>query len=835
MEGDTITYSYVVSNPGDVELSNVSVSDDKCSPVTPVLTSGPNVGDVDRDNRLDKTETWEFTCTYTVDDDDANSDGDIINTATATGKYEEITVTATDTASVTLLAAPNLSLTKQIATSNTGPWQDSITVLADTDVYYQFTVTNGGNVPLSDVTVEDPDLDVSSCAWVSLARGADPVTCVAGPVKAEAGVHTNTAYATGLQPDGEIPITSNSDTASYTGLVPGIEVVKTASVSEAYPGDTVVYSYTVKNTGEITLTNVTLTDDKLGAITLADTELAPGASTTGSASYTVTADDHPEIVNTATASGTATVGSASKTVTDEDSAIVYVILANTLTIVKDAAGDTTTPFGFVLDTEQLTLAVLPRDGELPLTFNLKGGESQSFDLEPGAYIVTESVMPEGWVLSDIVCEGAEYGIDIESGSVYLYLSEGQNATCTFSNRYPQLSLTKEVGTSASGPWGKEVTVQVGSDIYYRMTVTNSGNAPLSSPVVNDPALAAFECELPDTLEGGQSASCVLGPVEAEAGTHVNTAQATALFQREIMRPVALAIAADGLTIYSDEDSASYTGVVPGLTIIKVATPTSAEPGAKVVYTLEYANTGTMDLTGVTITDTPDWTYVASVAVGEDTYTSGSIVWEIGPLAAAAAGSVSYEATLKDETAFAIGQTAVDNVAVIDSDQTESAEDKATVTVTRLLAPEPALTLTKVGSTTTARIGDVVDYTLTVQNTGNITLTNVIVVDAKLGIEETIDELAPGASAQVTGSYTVTEADLDGIVNTATADSDQTDTVADTWTVEVISGPALSIEKVGSTTVAKPGDTVDYTITVKNIGDVTLTNVTVVDAKLGINA
>ncbi len=72
--------------------------------------------------------------------------------------------------------------------------------------------------------------------------------------------------------------------------------------------------------------------------------------------------------------------------------------------------------------------------------------------------------------------------------------------------------------------------------------------------------------------------------------------------------------------------------------------------------------------------------------------------------------------MEDETAFTLGQTPVDNVAVLTADRVGPAQDEATVTVTRLLQPEPALSLEKVGSLTVAHIGDTAAYTLTVQNT-----------------------------------------------------------------------------------------------------------------------
>ena len=50
--GGDVTYSYEVTNVGNVALSGVVVSDDKCSPVTYVD------GDSDHDSKLDLNETW---------------------------------------------------------------------------------------------------------------------------------------------------------------------------------------------------------------------------------------------------------------------------------------------------------------------------------------------------------------------------------------------------------------------------------------------------------------------------------------------------------------------------------------------------------------------------------------------------------------------------------------------------------------------------------------------------------------------------------------------------------------------------------------------------------
>ena len=81
--GDPITYTYTVTNTGDVPLANVMVTDDKCGQATYVS------GDSNGNNLLDLTEIWTFTCTSTPSFTFPNS---LVNTATATGQYGSQTV-----------------------------------------------------------------------------------------------------------------------------------------------------------------------------------------------------------------------------------------------------------------------------------------------------------------------------------------------------------------------------------------------------------------------------------------------------------------------------------------------------------------------------------------------------------------------------------------------------------------------------------------------------------------------------------------------------------------------------------------------------------------------
>jgi len=109
---------------------------------------------------------------------------------------------------------------------------------------------------------------------------------------------------------------------------------------------------------------------------------------------------------------------------------------------------------------------------------------------------------------------------------------------------------------------------------------------------------------------------------------------------------------------------------------------------------------------------------------------------------------------------------------------------------------------------------------------------VTIADPKLGFSESIPRLEVGSIERFYPiSYVVKESDPPGPVhNTAAADSDETDPVSAGCDVLVA---AISINKLGPDTMTI-GQSVQYTITVKNDGSLILNNVAVSDPKLGVN-
>jgi hypothetical protein len=58
--GGGVTYTYTVTNPGTEPLSNVGITDDKCTGLPDRVVGHP--GDLNKNNLLESNETWIFTC-----------------------------------------------------------------------------------------------------------------------------------------------------------------------------------------------------------------------------------------------------------------------------------------------------------------------------------------------------------------------------------------------------------------------------------------------------------------------------------------------------------------------------------------------------------------------------------------------------------------------------------------------------------------------------------------------------------------------------------------------------------------------------------------------------
>jgi uncharacterized repeat protein (TIGR01451 family) len=241
-------------------------------------------------------------------------------------------------------------------------------------------------------------------------------------------------------------------------------------------------------------------------------------------------------------------------------------------------------------------------------------------------------------------------------------------------------------------------------------------------------------------------------------------------------------------------------------------------GDKIVYTFLVSNPGNIPINGITLSD-------PSIVV------NGSSIPTLE-------ASESNNSNFKGE--YILTQGDIDNGSF-----TNSASVQGTVfgqqvssndSDTQVFQQVPALNIQKtVAESSYSAVGDVLNYTVVVTNTGNVTtLSNVVVVDPLTGLNQTIASLAPTASQSFNTSYTIVQSDLDNgsVGNTASASSGSV-SVSDQVVVNAVQSPALGIQKtVAEGSFDAVGDVLNYTVVVTNTGNVTLSNVVVVDPLTG---
>ncbi|KRG67525.1 hypothetical protein ABB27_09320 [Stenotrophomonas terrae] len=365
----TISYSFVVENTGNVDLTAVTVTD----PKLPALSCPPITLAVGASQTL--------ICTgnvYTVSSLD-NAAGKVDNAATASGTPPSgPAVSANDTATVPLQATPALKLSKSGTLST-----DKKTIS------YSFVVENTGNVDLTAVTVTDPKLPALSCPPITLAVGASQTLICTGNVYTvssldnAAGKVDNTATASGIPPSG--PAVSTTGTATVPlQAAPALTLSKSGTLSADQAS--ISYSFTVTNTGNVDLSNVTLTDPLLPALDCPAITLPVGASQTlvcTNNSHATTAADYVSgsVVNTATVTavppGTNTPITATDTVTTP--------LVNSLNPVDDAR-TTAQNTSVTVDVQANDTVVGARLNPLSVTI-LSNPSHGTFSLNPDGTVV----------------------------------------------------------------------------------------------------------------------------------------------------------------------------------------------------------------------------------------------------------------------------------------------------------------------------------------------------------------------------------------------------------------------------------------------------------------
>jgi uncharacterized repeat protein (TIGR01451 family) len=223
--------------------------------------------------------------------------GDITNTASVEASDEPAGDTGNNTASATdtVTCPPSISIHTQVPSfAHVG---DEITL--------GMKVTNSGSIDLHDVRVTDA---ACSGAISQVADGNGDPTLAPGEtwryrcehrVTPSAGVHlTSIAVVAAASANGRARA---SDRASVRVLRPGLVLRVTPKPSSGSPGETITYRYVLHNTGDATVTDISVDDDQLGHVGDVS-RLVPGHAVTLTVERLVGAR-HVWVTDRATATG----------------------------------------------------------------------------------------------------------------------------------------------------------------------------------------------------------------------------------------------------------------------------------------------------------------------------------------------------------------------------------------------------------------------------------------------------------------------------------------------------------------------------------------------------
>ncbi len=357
---DEIVYTYTVTNDGNTVLSKVTLIENAADfsgagtlPAPVYVAGSSTLGS--SEGTLLPGESGSYKATYAVTQVDVEV-GSIDNKATVIGEdpYENI-LTDTDEERV---EGPKQSAS--IKLSKTASPQKYYK--AGEIITYTYVVTNNGSLTLTKVAVTENAADFTGTGTLpapvyvagSSTLGSREGTLLPGESATYTASYTitqgdmdalfvdNIATATG-EDSNQNTVTDTDDARVVDpGDEGNIHLSKTATpTTYKKAGETITYTYVVTNNGDLTLTNVDVTensDDFTGAGSLPSPNYVSGSSTKGSpegtllpgesakyrAEYTITQADvtAKKVINVATATGTST----QDTYTDRDSETINVIM-----------------------------------------------------------------------------------------------------------------------------------------------------------------------------------------------------------------------------------------------------------------------------------------------------------------------------------------------------------------------------------------------------------------------------------------------------------------------------------------------------------------------------
>ena len=820
-------------------------------------------------------ETCEVTVTVT-----SSVAGNYTNT---TNPVNSTNAGQGNTASSSILVkepTPGISFLKEISTSTTGPWTKFVSVTPGTTVYYRFTVENIGDVPLNSVTIQDSNIDASSCSFtdplpVAVAANENHIsTCVSSGVVTTSGQVVNTATAKATYNTTEY--TSNSSSATYVGAEPSLSLLKeisqsatgpwSSSITGVNPGSDVYYRFTIENTGNVELQTINVTDPDITMTGCTFTDPLAALASTSCVVGPVTASNTIGIYsNTATAHGTykydgntydSSPSTANYTITSpdlivdktnnvSDSVSLGDSFTWTITVTNNGTSDATFAVGEEILTDSLptgatyTVGASPAgtncaiDGSNVLTCTPTGSSLTLAASDTFVITVSATTTSTGDLINTVTVD--DDGLITESDETNN--SDTDTVTVTLNSN---LTIAKTNTVSDA--------VDLGDSFTWTITITNSGsgsvNFAIDNVLLSDTlplgatyALSAsypsdVSCNIADgaTAADPKTFSCkATAPLSiASSGTLGVTLEVT---------PTSVGSLANTATVDPNNEIAesnetdntgsnTVTVSAPNLTITKTnAVSDAVVLGDSFTWTITVTNSGTsaadFAIGEIILSDSlpTGATYaVTSSPAGTNCAIDGSNVLTCTPTGSPLSIATSGSLTVAiSVTPTSIGSLA--NTATVDPNNeiAESNETDNTGSNT-VTVSAPNLTITKTNTVSDAVVlGDSFTWTITVTNSGTSA------ADFAIGEIILSDSLPTGATYAVTSSPAGTNCAIDGSnVLTCTPTGSPLSIATSGSLAVAISVTPTSIGSLANTATVDPNNEISESNETDNTGSNTVT-------------
>lgn len=654
---------------------------------------------------------------------------------------------------------------------------------------------------------------------------------------------------------------------------------QTSATEYTAAGQSITYTYVITNTGPMTINsgqNIQIQDDKIGTFTCGTIPvagIAPGATHSCSATYTVTAGDMTAgtVTNTAIAGvGTGTQAFADRLQSNSDA--VTVTKGPTLTLVKTVTNDSgrsALPSAFTL-TAAGPVTISGATGTANVTSRV---------VNAGTYALSETG-PVGYTAGAWSCSGGSLA------GANLTLAAGQTVSCTINNNdtTPTIDAVNNdfSGSPIAGLSGGSTASVYGNDL---LDGAAFASTDVTSSITNNNGLTGLTIN---------SSGALVVPAGTSAGTYAATYQICAVaypafcdtavativvtapsaagnfsctgtnlatnggFQSPPMSTTTWELfAPTAVPGWSTNDSAIelwYSGYlgVPAHTGTQFAemnanignsiltqSPSAIQPRAEILAYWAHRGRDGVDTARVLISDNGGGSSVSP------NFSTGASAWSTYSLTHVSSATAS-SVTLQFDSISSAGGASFGNFL-----------DTVEVCQTYLTLAKSMLSKADTDSSGTDTPGDTVQYQFAISNpAGNArSISSVSVVDDKIGTVSVASpssgdgngngRLDPGETWIVTASYTLLQSDINAqsVTNVAYAQGSTGFNVIrsanDDVTVTLVHVPQLSLNKTfvfvtdaGVAGQADPGDVIAYTYQVTNAGNVPVTNVSVSDAHNG---